>query len=307
MVDKILETKSCCSTEDSNAFSESDNEKEKARREIRERYTNLAEGKISEVSKAEKETTEAAASSHPLYSKEELQSIPKDSNLGLGSGNPVSHANLQLGETVVDLGSGAGVDCFLASKIVGETGKIIGIDMTPKMIDLARDNAYKGNYENVEFRLGEIEHLPIADSTVDVIISNCVINLASSKKQVFKEAFRVLKPGGRLIISDIMFENELPEKVRSIFKDQSGCVSRAILKNNYLETIREVGFTKAEIIDQYTIKPQNKPEAKSKSKGLSKITLISGGKKAEVELDPQELQQLETAIISAHVRAIKPY
>ena len=305
MTNKATENRSCCGSQESSEQVITGSDQEKARREIRNNYSNIAKGKSIELTEEELEAKETMEKSSPLYSKEELDSIPKDANLGLGSGNPVSLADIQLGETVIDLGSGAGVDCFLAANKVGDTGKVIGVDMTSNMIDLARVNAYKENYKNVEFRLGEIEHLPIADKTADVILSNCVINLASSKEQVFNEALRVLKPGGRLIISDIMFAHELPDKVKGAFKGMSGCVSRAVIKEDYLEIIQKAGFTDVEIIDQYTIRPQKRKEADKKSKEASKITLASDGNKVELELSEDEMKQMDTAIISAHVRAIK--
>jgi arsenite methyltransferase len=170
------------------------------------------------------------------YTEKELQSVPEGANLSLGCGNPVALASLKEGETVLDLGSGAGLDCFLAGKKVGEKGKVIGVDMTPEMIDKARENARKGNYENVEFRLGEIENLPVADNTADVIISNCVINLSPNKKRIFEETFRVLKPGGRLMVSDIVLLKELPEAIKKKAYPAS-CVAEAIMKDKYLEDI----------------------------------------------------------------------
>ena len=148
------------------------------------------------------------------YSEEELEIVPKDSNLGLGCGNPQLIANICEGETVLDLGSGAGFDCFLASKKVGDIGQVIGVDMTFEMVTKARKNAYENNYNNVDFRLGEIENLPVADNTVDVIISNCVINLSPNKQRVYDEAYRVLKEGGRLAISDIVLMKDLTDEMK---------------------------------------------------------------------------------------------
>lgn len=184
------------------------------------------------------------------YSEEELGSIPEGANLGLGCGNPTALATLKKGETVLDLGSGAGFDCFLAANKVGTEGKIIGVDMTPEMIDKARENARKGNYENVEFRLGEIENLPAADNSVDVIISNCVINLAPDKNRVFKEAFRILKPGGRLLVSDIVLLEDLPDEIKNSVEAYIGCLSGAIKKNEYMTAITNAGFRDVRIMNE---------------------------------------------------------
>ncbi|MFW9968800.1 MAG: arsenite methyltransferase [Candidatus Odinarchaeota archaeon] len=189
-------------------------------------------------------------SGHLGYTKEDLENIPDGSNLALGCGNPTALASIQEGETVLDLGSGGGLDCFIAAKKVGKTGKVIGVDMTPSMIDRARENARNGHYENVEFRLGEIEHLPVADNSVDLIISNCVINLAPNKESVFREAFRVLKPGGRIMVSDIVLLKELPEVVRRNVQAYVGCIGGAIMKDKYIEIIQSVGFKDIEIVDQ---------------------------------------------------------
>ncbi|MFQ6106036.1 MAG: arsenite methyltransferase [Thermoplasmata archaeon] len=176
------------------------------------------------------------------YAEEELKSVPEDADMGLGCGNPVALASLKEGETVLDLGSGGGIDCFLAARKVGESGKVIGVDMTPEMIEKARENAKKGGFENVEFRLGEIEDLPVDDNSFDVIISNCVINLSPDKESVFKEAFRAVKPGGRLFVSDIVLLKELPEAVRANMEAYIGCLSGAVGKDEYIGLIEQVGF-----------------------------------------------------------------
>jgi SAM-dependent methyltransferase len=176
------------------------------------------------------------------YSASDLAQVPEGADMGLGCGNPKAIASLQPGEVVVDLGAGGGFDCFLAAAEVGGEGKVIGVDMTPDMLSKARGNAVKGNYANVEFRLGEIEHLPIADNTADVIISNCVINLSPDKPQVFQDALRVLKPGGRLAISDVVATIELPEEMRNDPQLIAGCMGNASLINE-LETIMgDAGF-----------------------------------------------------------------
>jgi len=184
------------------------------------------------------------------YSDKDLASIPDGSNLGLGCGNPFAIASLQKGEVVLDLGSGAGGDCFLASEMVGESGRVIGVDMTPEMIEKAKKNALIGNYKNVEFILGEIERLPLKDNSVDVIISNCVINLSPDKESVFKEAFRVLKPGGRILVSDIVLLCELPKEVKESAQAYIGCVSGAILKSEYLNFIKNAGFEMIKVLSE---------------------------------------------------------
>ncbi|MFH0943221.1 MAG: arsenite methyltransferase [Candidatus Beckwithbacteria bacterium] len=176
------------------------------------------------------------------YSQDEINQTPSGSNLGLGCGNPVAIASLKEGEVVLDLGSGAGFDAFLASPRVGKTGKVIGVDMTDEMLEKARENAKKSNYTNVEFRKGDIENLPVDDNSVDVIISNCVINLAPDKEKVFKEAYRVLKKGGRLMISDVVLTKPLPEELKNDEELLVGCVSGAILKQDYLDKLKKTGF-----------------------------------------------------------------
>lgn len=184
------------------------------------------------------------------YDEHEISSVPEGANLGLGCGNPVALASLKEGETVLDLGSGAGFDCFLAAQRVGEKGKVIGVDMTPEMVDKARENALEGNYRNVEFRLGEIENLPVADNSADIVISNCVINLSPDKPRVFKESFRALKPGGRLMVSDIVLQKELPTSIINSVSAYVGCISGAMLKDEYLATIKSAGFNDVKIVEE---------------------------------------------------------
>ncbi len=181
------------------------------------------------------------------YSEEEVSSVPEGANLGLGCGNPQAIAELKLGETVLDLGSGGGFDCFLAAKQVGQTGTVIGVDMTGEMIDRARENAKKAATGNVEFRLGEIEHLPVADRTVDVILSNCVINLSPDKPAVFRDAFRVLKSGGRLAISDVVATAPLPDRVREDVELHTGCIAGAAAIDELQSMLRNAGFVKIRI------------------------------------------------------------
>ena len=186
------------------------------------------------------------------YSDDDLSAVPDGSNLGLGCGNPVAIASLKKGEVVLDLGSGAGFDCFLAANAVGCNGQVIGVDMTPEMITRARANAREGGYENVVFRLGEIENLPVADSSIDVVISNCVINLSQEKKKVFEEAFRVLKPGGRLMVSDIVLLKKLPDELQSSEEAYIGCIAGAVLKEEYISTLKLAGFQSVKILGETT-------------------------------------------------------
>jgi len=195
------------------------------------------------------------------YSEEEINAVP-EANLGLGCGNPTAFSNIKEGDTVLDLGSGAGFDCFLASKKVGKTGKVIGLDMTEEMIDKARILAKEHSYSNVEFRLGDIEKMPIADNFVDVIISNCVINLAPDKLKVFKEAFRVLKSGGRMYVSDIVLLGRLTREQLNDEDLLSGCVAGALQKDDYLGKIRQAGFN-------VNIKDEDKEISKTQYNGLA--------------------------------------
>lgn len=228
------------------------------------------------------------------YSDKEMASVPQEANLGLGCGNPIALASLKPGETVLDLGSGPGLDCFLAANKVGPTGKVIGIDMTPEMIAKARKNAKK-KYPTVEFRLGEIEKLPVADNSVDVIISNCVINLSPDKPKVFKEAFRVLKPGGRLMVSDVVTTNQLPDDLKKSIGAYVGCLSGAIMKGQYLGTIKQVGFKDVKILDEakFPIKFMlNDPTAQALAQTIN--------------LPAKSLDGIGDAVESIKVSAIKP-
>ncbi len=229
------------------------------------------------------------------YTEEELEAVPEGANLGLGCGNPVALASLRKGETVLDLGSGAGFDCFLVADRVGETGKVIGVDMTPEMLEKARENTEKGNYKNIEFRLGEIENLPVADNSVDVVISNCVINLAPDKRRVFTEAFRVLKPGGRLMISDIVLLNELPDFIKKSIEAYVGCLSGAIMRDEYIGAIKAAGFQEISIIGETPFPIEgivNDPTAKAIIKNL--------------EILPEKIKEVANSVISIKVSGVKP-
>ncbi|MCK5434468.1 MAG: arsenite methyltransferase [Dehalococcoidales bacterium] len=229
------------------------------------------------------------------YTDEELKAVPEGANLGLGCGNPVALASLREGETVLDLGSGAGFDCFLAADKVGKSGRVIGVDMTPEMIDKARENARKGDYTNVEFRLGEIENLPAADNSVDIVISNCVINLAPDKNRVFTETFRVLKPGGRLMISDMVLLKELPDSIKNSIEAYIGCLSGAIKRDEYIEAIRGAGFQEVSIIDETSFPIEcmaNDPTTKTIIKNL--------------EIPPEEIKKVAGSVVSIKAYGAKP-
>jgi SAM-dependent methyltransferase len=184
------------------------------------------------------------------YAEAELDELPEGAEMALGSGNPLAIAALKPGETVLDLGSGGGIDCFLAARQVGESGRVIGVDMTPEMVGKARANAAKGGTTNVEFRLGEIEHLPVADASVDVVLSNCVINLSPDKPAVYREAYRGLKPGGRLAISDVAATAELPEEARNDLARYAACVSGAASLSELERILSQAGFEKIRIRPQ---------------------------------------------------------
>jgi len=228
------------------------------------------------------------------YSQEDVNSVPDGANLGLGCGNPIALASLKEGETVLDLGSGGGFDCFLAATRVGEKGRVIGVDMTPEMLERARENARKGNYKNVEFRLGEIESLPVADNTVDIIISNCVINLSPDKERVFKEAYRVLKPGGRLMVSDIVLTKDLPDKVRQSVQAYIGCIGGAMLEADYLGAMEKAGFSDIRIKDEIYTAADSLDDDPTVN-ALSKDT----------DLTAAEIRELALTVKSIKVAAVK--
>jgi len=214
------------------------------------------------------------------YSENDMNSVPEGADMGLGCGNPHAIASLKSGDIVVDLGSGGGFDVFLAAREVGDRGRVIGIDMTPTMISKARNNADKAGLINVEFRLGEIEYLPVADNSVDVIISNCVINLSPDKAQVFRDAYRILKPQGRLAISDVVATIELPEEMRTDKKLHAGCMAGASLIKDLYTMLAEVGFEEIDI----TPKDESREFIRDWAPG-------SG---------------VEDYVLSAHIQAVKP-
>jgi arsenite methyltransferase len=278
-------------------------EKESVQKTVRERY-----GKIAQQSRSSccgsgnvapqlspccgnSSTAAQSVSKAVGYSDADLDAVPDGANLGLGCGNPVALASLKAGEVVLDLGSGAGFDCFLASSKVGLKGKVIGIDMTPEMLDKARDNARKGGYNNVEFRLGEIENLPVADNSVDAIISNCVINLSTDKKRVFAEAFRALKPGGRLMVSDIVILKELPDFIKESVAAYIACVSGAIKKNDYLKAIQASGFVEVKVVDEF----------------IYPLDAFINDSAARVIMDDLEITPAQVKEISSSIASIKVY
>ncbi len=281
------------------------------KKSVREGYAEIAKTGCccsSTTSRRDSSTTFEELDRKMGYTEEELKSIPEGADLGLGCGNPVALASLEEGETVIDLGAGAGVDCFLAAKRVGEKGRVIGVDMTPEMIDKAREHARRGNYENVEFRLGEIENLPVADNSADVIISNCVINLAPDKARVFQEAFRALKPGGRLMVSDIVLLKELPDAVKERAHPAS-CIKGAIMKDKYIDTIKQAGFQSVKIIKETQIlfedivdDPNAKVIVADPDKDIQELKSVSelGGKAKEIVKDAL------ISTMSINVSAAKP-
>ncbi len=261
---------------------------EEVRRMVREGY--------GEIAKADKCYCESGSevSESVGYSQTELASVPTDTDLNLGCGNPVALASLKEGETVIDLGSGGGLDCFLAANKVGSKGRVIGVDMTPEMLEKARTNCRKGSYKNVEFRLGEIENLPVADNTADVIISNCVINLSPEKQQVFNEAFRVLKRSGRLMISDIVLLKEISKALRKNVLAYVGCVSGAEIKSDYIRMIENAGFREVKVVKETRLKPEQ-ILSDTTAKALME----------ELNLDRKQAEEIVGSVASITISALK--
>jgi len=289
----MSEESSCCGTEASSSCcqpeSSTHQQSDDIRNQVRESYAKVAEA--SNANEACGIESSCCGVSDDIdintlnslrlgYSKDDLENVPQGADMGLGCGNPRAIAGLSTGETVVDLGSGGGFDAFLAAREIGESGKVIGVDMTPSMISKARNNADKANFNNVEFRLGEIEYLPIANETVDVIISNCVINLSPNKAQVFQDAHRVLKSGGRLAISDVVASCEMPEEMKNDLALYSGCMAGASLIDELEELMRHAGFNDIKI----TPKDDSKDFIKDWAPG----------------------KNVTDYVLSAHIEAIKP-
>jgi arsenite methyltransferase len=273
--------------------------KEEIKKDVREKYAKIAVkgGFCFTPSASCCGNTDVSDISKKIgYTTEDLASIPEGANLGLGCGNPVALASLRKGETVLDLGSGGGFDCFLAANQVGKEGRVIGVDMTPEMIAKARENALKGGYGNVEFRLGEIENLPVADSTVDAVISNCVINLSPDKEKVFSELFRAMKPGGRFMISDVVLLKDLPDFIKNSKEAYVGCLAGAIKKDEYMAALERAGFEELEITEQTPVPAEwfiNDPTAKAALDAL------------DVSMETMK-QKVADAVLSIRVRGSKP-
>jgi arsenite methyltransferase len=273
--------------------------KDEIKKKVRERYAGAATGGASCCGPSpcgcgEASLPKANGSLKVGYTSEDLAKVPEESNLGLGCGNPAALASLKEGETVLDLGAGAGIDCFLASNKVGPSGRVIGVDMTPEMIDRARENARKNGYTNVEFRLGEIENLPAADNSIDVIISNCVINLSPEKDRVFREAFRVLRQGGRMLVSDLVLSKPLPKALRESAEVYAACVAGAMLRDKYLREIEAAGFRKVEVVSETSFPADS---------------VLAGSQAAEIvrtlKISRKELARSLGSVISLSVRAVK--
>ncbi len=300
------------------------NQKDEIRTAVRDRYGKIADNtqpgcgcSPSQGSCCDPENDIQENLAIHLYQDTNVSELPSEvTDISLGCGDPVTLASLTEGQTVLDLGSGGGIDCFLAAKKVGQTGKVIGVDMTPAMIDRARINKEKMSVTNVDFRLGEIEHLPVSDDSVDVIISNCVINLSPDKPGVFREAFRVLKPGGKLAVSDIVTDGDLPDIIMESLSAWAGCIAGAMDVNDYVIGLQEAGFVDVQVEASYwdteffeaaveQLEPELKARVMEKKEDGQKTMLINvgDGKKMiegyDKEFDPQK------SIFSAKITAWK--
>ncbi len=270
----------------------------KVRKFVRERYAGIARqgGSCCDTSATCGCGGTAEAVGRRIgYSAEDLRSAPEGANLGLGCGNPVALASIKEGETVLDLGAGGGFDCFLAARAVGPSGRVIGVDMTPEMVEKARENARRGGYGNVEFRLGEIENLPAADGCADAVISNCVINLSTAKARVFAEAYRVLKPGGRVMISDLVLSKELPKAVAASLAAHAGCIAGAVRKEEYIRLMKKAGFREVRVVE----------EARFGGKD-SGIEEYAGSVAKNFDISPEDVRKAAGAVLSVRVFGRKP-
>jgi SAM-dependent methyltransferase len=267
---------------------------------VRDRYAGHARSKTSCCGAGSSccgPSTAGAAVPDGSYDPADLSALPADANLGLGCGNPLALESLTEGETLVDLGSGGGIDCFLAAANVGPTGRVIGVDMTPEMIALARLNAERGGYTNVEFRLSEIESLAVADDTADIVISNCVVNLVPNKQRAFAEAFRITKPGGRLSVSDIVTTEPLPALARESVAAYVACLGGASPLDDYLEAVRDAGYTDVHVAsDVAYAMDDDEADALASSFGAG----VTEG------LDPEEVRRIAKLFHSVTVQAVKP-
>lgn len=228
------------------------NQEDQVHQAVRSRYAAYASGETPQPDGSILDAEGRTGAKIIGYSQEDLADVPAGADMGLSCGTPLAYLHLQTGETILDLGSGAGMDCFIASKLVSPGGRVIGIDMTPEMVERARENALQGNYLNVEFRQGEIENLPVDDESVDVVISNCVMNLLVNKARGFSEAWRVLKPGGRLSVSDIVTIGDVPKRLARSVQAYTACLSGAVPKEEYISLLRGEGFEDIQVIKEKT-------------------------------------------------------
>ncbi len=265
---------------------------------VRDRYAKIATanngGKTSGCGCCGGADSAAKISKCLGYSEKEIADVPEGANMGLGCGNPIVFSGMKAGDRVLDLGSGGGFDCFIAARKVGKKGFVVGVDMTHEMLEKARNNAKIGKYDNVEFRLGEIEHLPAGDNTFDCVISNCVINLSTDKVQVFREAYRVLKPGGKLVVSDIVLNGALPKAIKRSLAAYTGCIAGALQKEDYLDAVKKAGLSDVKILKESVYSFVDDLDS-----GDAKILMKEFG------LTKKELEKAARAIVSITVEGTK--